>query len=132
MPPKKSKAARKTDILDDKAAGGEPHELPDQNGHADDAGKVSDVASSSGPDQDVQVNIFKEEIVEGKRKRNAPVAEQTLLDWYCLIYYSHQKFFVMFLYCIFGYAFIVCNGLLRKHMMYIYNVIHVYILTFDL
>lgn len=81
MPPKKSKAARKTDILEDRAAGGEPHELPDQNGHADDAGKVSDVASSSGLDQEVQVNIFKEEIVEGKRKRNAPVAEQTLLDW---------------------------------------------------
>lgn len=96
MPPKKSKAARKTDILEDRAAGGEPHELPDQNGHVDDAGKVSDVASSSGPDQEVQVNIFKEEIVEGKRKRNAPVAEQTLLDWYCLIYYSHQKFFLCF------------------------------------
>lgn len=80
VPPKKSKAARKTD-LSDETPGAESTEVQEQNGHADDPGKGSDAASGSGQDQEAPVNIFQQQIVEGKRKRNAPLAEQTLQDW---------------------------------------------------
>lgn len=81
VPPKKSKAARKTEVLLDETPGVESTEVQEQNGHVDDPGKVSDAASGSGQDQETPVNIFQQQIVEGKRKRNAPLAEQTLQDW---------------------------------------------------
>ena len=94
VPPKKSKAARKTEVslgddaeVEDEVAKStvkditspshhsKKHNDGQQNGHMEDGEDDEDA---------VEVNIFKADIVEGKRKRSTPISEQILQDWYTM------------------------------------------------
>ena len=74
MPPKKSKAARKTEVSDDEQdTKPATDESVQHNGISDEA----EGDKESLPDK----NIFKQEILEGKRKRSSPASEQALHEW---------------------------------------------------
>ena len=74
MPPKKSMAARKTEVTDDEQ---------DTKPVTDESVKHNGISDEADGDKDSlpDKNIFKEEIVEGKRKRNSPASEQALREW---------------------------------------------------
>jgi hypothetical protein len=74
LPPKKSKAARSVhqEETQDEAKTEETKK---------DEMKKENVAPPEGHGDDEDVNIFKVEIVEGKRSRCLPAGEQSLQEW---------------------------------------------------
>ena len=69
MPPKKSKAARKTPE-DDEEVNGIDKPVEEEND-----------AEEEGAGDSTHKNIFEETMVEGKRKRTLPPTEAKLVEW---------------------------------------------------
>ena len=84
MPPKKSKAARAKALVE------AYDDVKSENSDTEEKNETKLLITDKSPDEEKEgdtVNVFKVEIIDGKRKRNLPASEGKLGEWYETVFF---------------------------------------------